>query len=518
MFRILIIARSCRFALIALVLAAAATGACKRVPLLAPTGSTITLTALATTLPFNGSSQLIAQVVESSGTPPQQGTHVIFTTTLGTIQPSEVETDISGRAVTTFVAGTGSGIATISASSGSASGGGTATTTGANIVKIAIGAAAVGSIAVSASPGTVSGNGGSSTISARIGDTAGNALPSVPVTFSTDNGSLNPSIATTDATGVASTTLTTNKTAKVTATAGIAGATGGSGSTGSVTPGTVTVNVNTPNAINVTGPTAAVVAGQVANFTIGYSSATGTSPISRIVVDWGDNSQAATFSGAPTGVSHTYNAAGSFLVRVTATDTFGDVTNGSASVTVSTKPVPIVSIIATGTATAGAATTFTIGATVASTSTALISDVRVDFGDGSPIVDLGGATGTNLQVQHIYQQSGTYQASVVAVDTNGSTGSASTVFVVGALVIGLSTSQSTPPPGTITTVLFTVTVNPPTTLVVSYAWTFGDGTTATTTTATTSHGYPVNSGLYNMSVTITSASGLKASASTVITP
>src|SRR5581483_6017164 len=73
--------------------------ACQKVPLLAPTGSTITLSASATTLPTGGSTQLIAQVIEAAGTPPHEGTHVTFTTSLGSVEPAEAETDISGRAV-----------------------------------------------------------------------------------------------------------------------------------------------------------------------------------------------------------------------------------------------------------------------------------------------------------------------------------------------------------------------------------------------------------------------------------
>src|SRR5438094_2865266 len=52
------------------------TTACNKVPLLAPTGSSITLTASATVLPVNGTTQLIAQVLEAAGTPPQNGTLV----------------------------------------------------------------------------------------------------------------------------------------------------------------------------------------------------------------------------------------------------------------------------------------------------------------------------------------------------------------------------------------------------------------------------------------------------------
>src|SRR5712691_3070112 len=71
--------------------------ACQSVPLLAPSGSNITLTSSANALPLSGTTQLIASVVQASGTAPQSGTHVIFTTTLGSIQPADATTDTTGR-------------------------------------------------------------------------------------------------------------------------------------------------------------------------------------------------------------------------------------------------------------------------------------------------------------------------------------------------------------------------------------------------------------------------------------
>src|SRR5262245_52744313 len=94
--------------------------ACQRVPLLAPSGSTITLSTSATSLPTLASVTIVVQVIEPAGTPPHSGTHITFTTTLGTIEPSQVETDINGSASATFNSGTVSGFATISAASGGA--------------------------------------------------------------------------------------------------------------------------------------------------------------------------------------------------------------------------------------------------------------------------------------------------------------------------------------------------------------------------------------------------------------
>src|SRR5207248_492853 len=137
-------------------LSAIATVACQKVPLLAPSGSTITLTSSATALPVNGSAQIIAQLIEPSGTPPHSGTRVSFTTTLGTLEPADVETDIGGRAITTFRSGTANGTATITAISGGVS------ASGNNALKIAIGTAAVGRVVLAANPTIVPSTGGAS--------------------------------------------------------------------------------------------------------------------------------------------------------------------------------------------------------------------------------------------------------------------------------------------------------------------------------------------------------------------
>src|SRR5205814_667416 len=168
----------------------------------------------ANALPINGSTDIIAQVIRASGSPPHEGTHITFTTTLGTIQPSEADTDINGRAVVKFVASGGSGTATITASSGGVG------VAAANVVKIAVGAAAVGGLSVNASPQTLPSSGGTATITATVIDTGGNTLPGVPVTFSIEPGtattsgagSLSATVVTTDATGRAATQLTTTRT------------------------------------------------------------------------------------------------------------------------------------------------------------------------------------------------------------------------------------------------------------------------------------------------------------------
>ena len=396
--------------------------ACQRVPLLAPSGSTITLTSSATTLPLNGTAEILANILELSGTPPHAGTHITFTTSLGSVEPFETETDINGRVRVTFNAGSSSGTATITAASGGAS----VSSTGA--LKIAIGAAAVGRIVLSANPGTVAGSGGTSTVAAAVTDPNGNPLGGVPVTFSTSAGSLSAAVVTTDSAGNAATILTTNR-------------------------------------------------------------------------------------SAPSAVTHAYNVAGSFTIRVTAFDTFGDVAAATGSVTIANRPQLAVTLSASATPTAGTATVFTIGATATTGNT--VTSVRLDFGDGSQSILNGNAT----SVAHVFVAAGTYTATAVATDSSGATGSASVIIAVGGrpgLAVTISTT-GTPTVGVPVAFAIGATATSGASIN-SVVVNFGDGTSTTITGNTTSvqHTYS-NTGAYTATATATDTSGASGSGSTVVT-
>src|SRR4051794_18505010 len=324
------------------------TVACQKVPLLAPSGSTITLTTTATTLPTGGSTPIIAQGVEAARAPPHEGTHVTFTTSLGSIQPAEAETDIAGRAIVRFIAGNANGTATITAISGGVS------VAAANQVKISVGAAAVGAISVSATPGTLPNGGGQATIIASVSDTGGNALSNVPVTFAIDTstngtaggtGSLTATVVNTDANGRAVTSLSTTRTTTVSATAGI-GAASGTPATGGTQTGRVTITVNTTNSITIGAPSpASPIAGQAVTLPLTFGTSTTASPIVRVTVDWGDGAVQG-YTGQPAAVSHTYTRPGSFLIVVTGIDALGDTSTSTASVTVVARPALTVTIAA----------------------------------------------------------------------------------------------------------------------------------------------------------------------------
>jgi hypothetical protein len=346
--------------------------ACQRVALLAPNGSTITLTTLATTLPLNGTTHLIAQVIEPAGTPPQRGTLVTFTTSLGTIEPIEAETDPGGRVMVTFKAGTQSGTATVTALSG----GVTTGTTGA--IKIAIGAAGTATIGLTASPAAIS-PGGKSTITATISDATGAVIGGVPVTFTTDNGSMNASVVTTDAHGNASGELTTTKTAKVTATAGVAST---NGTTTTAAPSaSVTVTVEPVPTASITASGNAQV-GVPVSFTItAQPGAGGSTTILNVTIDFGDGEVQSL--GAATGtttVQHVYQTSGSKTARVTVTDSNGGNTSAATIVFVQTQN-PIVSLTIDSSSTVGGTKTVNFRATVTPAGTS-VSQYVWNFGDG----------------------------------------------------------------------------------------------------------------------------------------
>ena len=115
-------ARRRHLTVLGLLLAAGLAVSCDRVPLTAPTESTIQLFSTAPSVPLNGSIDLIATITEQAGTPVPDGTLVSFTTTLGRLEPSETRTD-NGKATVKLMAGTQSGTATVTAFSGAATGG-----------------------------------------------------------------------------------------------------------------------------------------------------------------------------------------------------------------------------------------------------------------------------------------------------------------------------------------------------------------------------------------------------------
>jgi hypothetical protein len=416
-----------RVLLLPLLLAAVGLWSCDKVPLTAPTGTTIRLYTNTQVLALNGTAQITASVLETGGNSVQNGTVVTFTTSLGTVTPAEATTT-DGKVTVMFNAGSISGTAVVNAFSGPASttgssgttGGATGGTTGntgtaGSGVTIMVGAAAVTTVVATASPSSVSQLGGTATISASILDTNNNALAGVPVSFSTDQGSLSPVTATTNTSGIATTTLTTNQTATVTITAG----------TKTATAKVTAVAVPT---ITITGPSTTPTAGLSASFTLNVTAGSGSAPIRAVVVDFGDGQSVSlgAASGSVT-IPHIYKSEGTYTVTAIATDASGQNTSMSIPVVV----FPAVPFTLTVTASSGRVGTPITVTAVPNTGAPTVITYEWNFGDGSATVKT--TTGT---VSHIYTSIPTgfvsfpFVVTVTAVGADGRTGIGSTSVTI----------------------------------------------------------------------------------------
>jgi hypothetical protein len=395
---------------------------CDSAPLLAPTQSTIFLTSSATRAPLNSQVEILATVQENSGNAVQDGTLVTFTSTLGTLSPRDATT-VRGVARTTLLTGTTSGTATINAASGNArtSGGSTSngnTTAGTN-VQILVGAAAASRISVVARPGAVSGSGGSTEIVASVADEAGNAVPGVGVSFSTDQGTLSASTANTDANGDARTTLTTNQQAVVTARVGA----GGDGRTA-----TVTVRVNptptlTIGAITPANPTV----GQTISFTVAPPANTTLD----VTVDLGDGTTRNLGRiNAQQTITHVYQSAGTYTIRVTGRDSgTGESATSSTAVTIANRaPMNLTVTASPNNPQVNTVVDFT--ATLGSGDTTQIRDYEWEIRrEDNGQVEVQTTTSGN-RLSRVFSTTGTRTVRVTADAVDGRSAVAETQFIV----------------------------------------------------------------------------------------
>jgi adhesin/invasin len=381
--------------------------ACDTVPLTAPSGSAVTISVANSIVPIGGTTEVTAFVSEQGGTAVQNGTTVRFTTNLGRMEPIEAQTR-NGYAVATFVAGDVSGVADVTASSGSigagapSSGGGTGTTTtasGSNSVKITVGAAASETVVLNAIPNSVPVGGGTVTMIASVLDINGNRLRNVPVNFSTDAGTLSATVATTDANGEARVELSTNREANVTARAAAKSATL---KIIIQAPATVALSAN-PSTVPPSGGTVTLTAvvldasgNRLANVPVSFSTTAGTLSAT----------QATTNQNGEATVELVTNGATTVTARAGTVSGTAQITPGGAiSLTVSPTTGQI-----------GATFNFTV------TPASGAQNVSIDFGDGSS-QDLGAITSTST-VGHRYATPGTYVARATQTNIGGAASSA----------------------------------------------------------------------------------------------
>lgn len=407
-----------------LAMTATLSGACDKAQLLAPTRSTITVSAPTQILASGGTAEITAYVLEEAGTPVHNGTSVRFSTTLGTIEPENAQTK-NGLARAMFSAGTSSGIAEIRATSGSASGG----TDSGNVVRITVGAAAINTVTLRANPGSVGPSGGAVELIASVVSEGGQGVEGVTVTFTTDQGTLSASTATTNANGEARTTLTTGQEASVTAAAGTktSGAVRVAVRAGPIVSLACAPSSGTGNCagLQASGSNSAIVL-------LTVTKPTGSSTLRNVVLDFGDGESVnlGNLASGSTAVSHTYagpsgSTPRSYTATVRAEDVNGESTSATTSIVVAPRAAVGVSLTATSeTATlAGQRWTFT-ATPIGVTDQGTVQSYSWDFGDDVEVTTSGGSTA------HVYTEEGKFTVTVTLRMVDGRTASATTEILV----------------------------------------------------------------------------------------
>lgn len=391
---------------------------CEKMALLSPTGSTITLTINKTVVPINGTAEVIAAVIESAGTPVQNGTVVTFTASFGVIEPREARTE-GGIARVTFT-GTQSGTAKIGAFSGGAR------VAAGSEIEVKVGGAAAAAVAMRSFPSSLPQGGGTVDVFATVRDASGTILPGAPVSFTSDQGNLGSSSAITNTNGEASTTLTTNREAVVTAFV-ITGVTA-----------TTNVRIISAPAVTLTSSTAAPGVGVGVNFTVTPVASTSGTPIQTATVDFGDGSAIQNLGAisGPTNVTHSFANPGSFVVTASVTDATGQRTSSSISIVVQRIAPTVTLTPASSTITAGAALAFSVTA-ASGTGGPPIQNVVVTLNPGGTVVYSGVGSGSFTRQ---FNSQGTFTLLATATDSVGSVGTASAVVTVTGFTVTLSAS------------------------------------------------------------------------------
>jgi PKD repeat protein len=144
---------------------------------------------------------------------------------------------------------------------------------------------------------------------------------------------------------------------------------------------------------------------------------------------------------------------------------------------------------------------------------AAVREAAIDFGDGGR--QAVSPAGTSV-VAHVYARSGTFIVTAVATDTAGETTTATASVSVQSVVVSVSLTAG--PILTFATPIdftATATTTPAGAAIERYEWAFGDGSTLTTSGATTNHKYPTG-GTYTVTVRAVTATGASGTAQRVI--
>ncbi len=306
-----------------------------------------------------------------------------------------------------LIAGGQSGVATITAFSGGAS---------AKLENVRVGTAAVERVLVTANPGTLPPSGGSTELTARVEDVSGLGLPGIPVTFTTTQGSFSVNPVTSDANGIARTTLTTSREADVNATAN-----------GKTMTAALKVTLGARTGVSITlATTGNVSAGVPVAFTVGVAAPPVV--IRDVTVDFGDGQRSSlgALSTTSTQVQHTFAESGTYRVSATATDGSGFVETVATSVTILPAQPP--SVIITPSSTTPLVNETVVFRAQVSGNTSAIIRYEWNFGSGVNGPQIVSTTGNQVSVS--YATASTKTILVTVFQANGPTGDGFTSITV----------------------------------------------------------------------------------------
>jgi len=252
-----------------------------------------------------------------------------------------------------------------------------------------------------------------------------------------------------------------------------------------------------------------------APFTVVFdaSSSTDDRGIASYAWDFGDGTTATGVMPA----AHIYTGCGSYIVKLTVTDYWGNKDYATVIINVGETEGPNAVITVTPSTTGTAPFTVYLDASQSSVAggeegcgSCSIVSYSWNFGDGS--------TGTGVTLNHTYSNVGTYTVVLTVTDSNGKKGYDSKNIKVEKAPSAVINTTPTAVNGIVSgnfpfTVYFDAYESTSESGIVSYAWSFGDGSTATG--ITTNHTYST-SGTYIVYLTITDSNGYEAYDSVIV--
>jgi len=263
--------------------------------------------------------------------------------------------------------------------------------------------------------------------------------------------------------------------------------------------GTATTTVTVAPPANVP-PTAAFTAGSNALVLSADGTASSDSDGTVASYSWsfGD-------SGTATGrtATHTYAAAGTYTVSLTVTDDKGATGTTTQQVTVAKAPnaAPTASFTSSASNLA-----LSVDGTSSADSDGTVTGYAWSFGDG--------ATASTARASHTYAAAGTYAVKLTVTDNDGATAVQTQNVTVTAPANQAPTAAFTPTVTGLTAALDGSASSDPDGTIASYAWTFGDGASATG--KTTSHAYGT-AGTYTVTLKVTDDKGATSTATSTVT-